>query len=322
MSEHHIDYQDNAGNQWTATARFVEALDQLAAITKERDEWQTKAISEMVRYENTLAARDATIAELQLFLEEQDEDREIGWQKQMTQTRSERDAALAKNVRLTARLAETLVDRDTWNCSALLYHSELRDLASGKKVETQLGFEVEKVITTLKQQLAARDATIAEIGEYLWPNQDGLPSVHRSAITAIKMREKLMKAQISDRDATIAELQGEVDKSHSYEALANEIKMESARERDAALAELASVKAERRHFEDHAMTLESDLAAEREKVKTLREALLEAMNDICRWDEGAFRWQDRTLLSCVTPSPNWIHTHHKLKNALAATKPK
>lgn len=45
------------------------------------------------------------------------------------------------------------VNLETWRCSALLYHEELRRLARGEKVETQLALPVEKKIRTLEREL-------------------------------------------------------------------------------------------------------------------------------------------------------------------------
>lgn len=74
---------------------------------------------------------------------------------------------------LTASLAvvtkerdEAVWERGQWECSALLYHSELRDLAEGKKVETMLGYPVEQKIKKLTADLAAAlaSAEAAETG--------------------------------------------------------------------------------------------------------------------------------------------------------------
>lgn len=54
--------------------------------------------------------------------------------------------------KLERELAAMTRQRNEWRCSAKLYHSELRDLAEGKKVETQLGFEVEKRIARLTKE--------------------------------------------------------------------------------------------------------------------------------------------------------------------------
>lgn len=82
--------------------------------------------------------------------------------------------------RLRASDAEELrrltSERDEWRCSALLYHSELRDLAEGKKVETQLGYPVEKLIEGLREELrrhkaargVARDALKKVSPSNLW----------------------------------------------------------------------------------------------------------------------------------------------------------
>lgn len=55
---------------------------------------------------------------------------------------------------LQAKLATAESERNTWRSACLLYHSELRDLAEGKKVETQLGFHVEQRIKGLQAKLA------------------------------------------------------------------------------------------------------------------------------------------------------------------------
>lgn len=52
------------------------------------------------------------------------------------------------------RIGELERERDEWRCSAKLYHSELRDLAEGKKVETNLAHPVEQIIRTLRTALA------------------------------------------------------------------------------------------------------------------------------------------------------------------------
>jgi len=56
-----------------------------------------------------------------------------------------------------------------WRCSAKLYHSELRDLAAGKKVETQLGFYVEQRINEIiadRDRLRTALATLRNRLEY------------------------------------------------------------------------------------------------------------------------------------------------------------
>lgn len=58
--------------------------------------------------------------------------------------------------RLKAALTE-------WRCSAKLYHSELRDLAEGKKVETQLGFHVEQRIAGLTARIEALESALREL---------------------------------------------------------------------------------------------------------------------------------------------------------------
>lgn len=67
----------------------------------------------------------------------------------------------------------------------------------------------EKQIAKLEQKLAAaitdRDALASqvatltaerdEIGEYLWPNQTGMPNKHRNILVAVETRERLLRTQ-------------------------------------------------------------------------------------------------------------------------------
>lgn len=57
------------------------------------------------------------------------------------------------------------------------------------------------------------------------------------------------------------------------------------------------------------------------RIEDAAKAILEAMNDICSFNSSAFHWQDLEVPQLLTPSPNWIHTHHKLKGALAGLQP-
>lgn len=63
-------------------------------------------------------------------------------------------------VALQAELRKVTMEKSEWECSAKLYHSELRDLAEGKKVETQLGFHVEKRIHEI---ITERDLALVQL---------------------------------------------------------------------------------------------------------------------------------------------------------------
>lgn len=62
---------------------------------------------------------------------------------------------------LRSQLAAVTRERNEWESSAKLYHSELRDLAAGVKVETQPGFAVEQRIAAVTQE---RDEMLRRIG--------------------------------------------------------------------------------------------------------------------------------------------------------------
>lgn len=54
---------------------------------------------------------------------------------------------------LRSKLQTAMEERDQWKCSAQLYHEELRRLADGRKVETNLAHPVEEKIATANSRL-------------------------------------------------------------------------------------------------------------------------------------------------------------------------
>jgi len=76
---------------------------------------------------------------------------------------TEQKEAQAQLVAVTKERDAAVWERDEWRCSALLYHSELRDLAEGKKVKTMLGYPVEQKLQRLTADLDAALAS-AEVG--------------------------------------------------------------------------------------------------------------------------------------------------------------
>lgn len=65
----------------------------------------------------------------------------------------QRDTARAEAKEEKDQCERMTIERNEWQCSAMLYHSELRDLAEGKKVETNLGYAVEKLIRGLRAEV-------------------------------------------------------------------------------------------------------------------------------------------------------------------------
>jgi hypothetical protein len=57
---------------------------------------------------------------------------------------------------------------------------------------------------------------LTKIGEYLWPEQTGMPNEHRDILTAIQARDKLLRAQYEGaliREALCREIIAKMDES-------------------------------------------------------------------------------------------------------------
>lgn len=63
----------------------------------------------------------------------------------------------------------------------------------------------ERVEESLRAQLDA-------IGEYLWPNQTGLPNKHRDCLVAIKAREELMRASLAKARGGLEKLKDMIER--------------------------------------------------------------------------------------------------------------
>ena len=97
-------------------------------------------------------------ADLELELNYQLNDTE--YNKRLKGLESDNERLTAEVAALRTQLDRVTIERNEWECSAKLYHSELRDLAEGKKVETQLGFHVEKRIHEI---ITERDLALAQL---------------------------------------------------------------------------------------------------------------------------------------------------------------
>lgn len=129
---------------------------------EQRDEYKRKL-------RETEAEKERLVAELTQARKERDENAGVSerWRKHHDDLVESYNNVRTELSTTLASLRKAEEERNTWMCSAKLYHSELRDLASGKKVETQLASPVEKIIRELTSERDTAQAACAEAQEAL-----------------------------------------------------------------------------------------------------------------------------------------------------------
>lgn len=130
--------------------------------------------------------------------------------------------AASETPRTDAKLVELKQDHvDMWHVKFPDFARQLeRDLATSQRLVEELDDEVKRSNSSeaifeaqlkqeeedfrsaakerdeLKATVEAQKTTLDELGEYLWPNQTGLPNEFRDPTIAVKMRETLLRKQV------------------------------------------------------------------------------------------------------------------------------
>lgn len=154
------------------------------------------------------------------------------YQNQIDQTRIISDVASATIVTLKAELAKVANQRDE---AIRLWGVEPDEV-------TRLMEERDSANATISQLRAERK----ELGEYLWPNQSGLPNEHRNPLVAIKAREKLLRTVADQMAEALRQYQQADHHAERIEYLAAAAHFdEGDRLRESALAAYQATKPQR-----------------------------------------------------------------------------
>lgn len=109
----------------------------------------------------------------------------------------------------------------------------------------QLAYHLAKLT---EQQQAARIAELeqerSEVANYLWPEQTGLPNIHRNILLAVETRERLLRNQAESHAAEVAKEKARYDVNGVHE----EYHRGRAHERDESAAEIERLNGEIREL--------------------------------------------------------------------------